>query len=72
MTKIDRTFTATLERIPGKGGWTYVVMAGSVEFFGTAGLVKVAGTVVTSVSAWPAAGGPARAAPAFEPAPTTA
>ena len=30
---------------PEKGGWTYVVMAGSARYFGTKGLVKVRGTM---------------------------
>ena len=42
---LDHEFTATLLQSPAKGGWTYVVMDGSAEYFGTRGRVKVSGTV---------------------------
>ena len=43
--KLDTTFTAVLQKSPAKGGWTFVVTDWSADFFGTRGLVKVAGTV---------------------------
>lgn len=42
---LDKTFTAALHKSPAKGGWTYVVTDWSADFFGTRGLVKIAGTV---------------------------
>jgi Domain of unknown function (DUF1905) len=44
-TALDTTFTAVLQKSPANGGWTYVVTDWTAEFFGTRGLVKVAGTV---------------------------
>jgi uncharacterized protein DUF1905 len=41
----DKTFTAPLVKSPAKGGWTYAVTDWSRDFFGTGGLVNVAGTV---------------------------
>jgi hypothetical protein len=45
LSPLDKSFTATLQKSSANGGWTYVVTDWTAGFFGTRGLVKVAGTV---------------------------
>ena len=45
MTTLDHTFGGPIQKSPAEGGWTYLVTDWSAEYFGTRGLVKVAGTL---------------------------
>jgi hypothetical protein len=45
MSTLNAQFTATLQKSPNKGGWTYVIWPESAAFFKTRGLVKVRGAI---------------------------
>jgi hypothetical protein len=42
---ISKRFTATLQKSPNPGGWTYIIWPEAAAYFGTHGAVKVRGTV---------------------------